>query len=157
MKTNCFSNTTELTQLKKEYKTLVKMNHPDNGGSLSIMQEVNSQYDTIIKTRIFFTSEKQKETEINFSQSMQEILNKIINFNNVTIEIVGSWIWLEGNTYTIKEALKEIGFKWSSGKKKWYFTEQDFDKRKYKQKSYDTLKNIYGFMNVDTKPVMTLA
>ena len=156
MKKSYFSNTTDLTQLKKEYKTLVKLNHPDNGGSLAIMQEVNSQYDTILKTRIFFTSQQQKETEINFSQSMQKILNKIINFNNVTIEIVGSWIWLEGNTYTIKEALKEIGFKWSSGKKKWYFTEQEFDKRKYKQKNYDTLKNIYGFMNVDTKPSMIL-
>ena len=38
------------------------------------------------------------------------------NFENITIELIGSWIWVSGDTREIKEKLKEIGFKWASKK-----------------------------------------
>jgi len=153
-----FSNTTDINILKSEYKKLVKQYHPDNnnGNTLEIMQAINNEYDYILKNRIFFDNEKQKETEINFSNTMKEILSKIINFDNVKIEIIGSWIWLDGNTYAIKEQLKELDFQWSAGKKKWYFTEEQFNKKKYKQKSYEVLKNIYGYMAIDSQPALKL-
>ena len=33
---------------------------------------------------------------------------------NGSTEIVGCWIWVDGNTYSYKDAFKEIGFKWTS-------------------------------------------
>lgn len=153
-----FSKTNNINQLKKEYKELVKKYHPDNNkdDTLAIMQKINSEYDYIIKNRIFFDTEEQKEKEIKFSNTLKEILNKIINFENIEIEIIGSWIWLNGNTYPIKEQLKELNFKWSNGKKKWYFTEQQFNKKRYKQKSYETLKSIYGYIKIDNEPSLRL-
>ena len=50
-------------------------------------------------------------------EKLREMLNKIIHFNNIEIELVGAWIWLSGNTYVYKKELKELGFKWACQKK----------------------------------------
>ena len=36
----------------------------------------------------------------------------------MNINIVGSWIWIDGNVYEIKNQLKETGSKWSKNKRK---------------------------------------
>lgn len=145
-------NISNIDELKKEYRTLSKKFHPDNqNGNIEIMKQINNEYDYLIKNQIFFKSEKEKEKEINFSKTMQDILNKITRLEDIEIEVVGTWIWISGNTYNVKEILKEYGFRWSKGKKKWYFTEQEFDKKRYKQKDYETLKNIYGYVKLNTQ------
>ena len=45
------------------------------------------------------------------------------------LEIVGCWIWIDGNTYGYKDVLKEIGFKWAREKKKWHFHTEAFRKK----------------------------
>lgn len=48
---------------------------------------------------------------------MRQTLQKVINFSDITIDIVGCFIWLDGNTYPYKDQLKEYGFKWSGQRK----------------------------------------
>ena len=49
------------------------------------------------------------------------MLQKIIHFTDITIEICGTFIWISGNSYPYRKELKEIGFKWASQKKQWYW------------------------------------
>ncbi len=44
-----FENISTLEELRKLYKELLKLHHPDNGGNVSEMQEINSEYDRIFK------------------------------------------------------------------------------------------------------------
>ena len=44
-----FNNTNTLEELRKQYKELLKQHHPDNGGNVSDMQEINSEYDRLFK------------------------------------------------------------------------------------------------------------
>ena len=44
-------------------------------------------------------------------EKLREVLQKIINFANINIEIVGCWIWVDGATYEYKDELKALGFK----------------------------------------------
>ena len=44
-----FRNVNTLEELRKQYKELLKQYHPDNGGSVEIMQEINSEYDRLFK------------------------------------------------------------------------------------------------------------
>lgn len=39
-----FKNVTTLEELRKQYKELLKAHHPDNGGDVAIMQEINAEY-----------------------------------------------------------------------------------------------------------------
>jgi len=44
-----FENISTLEELRKQYKELLKLHHPDNGGNLEIMQEINAEYDRLFK------------------------------------------------------------------------------------------------------------
>ena len=44
-----FKNVTSFEDLKGQYKKLLKKNHPDNGGNVSAMQEINVEYDALFK------------------------------------------------------------------------------------------------------------
>lgn len=61
-----FKNVRSYKELKETYRDLLKKNHPDNGGNLETMQEINQEYD--IAFRIWknkdqtITEEEKKET-----------------------------------------------------------------------------------------------
>ncbi len=86
----------------------MKKYHPDNAnGSTEAIQEVNAEYDRhfkILKDRhnskasdgsqgcdkIDFNNMKYDFSE---DAKLRKILNRIIHFDGITIEIIGNWIW----------------------------------------------------------------
>lgn len=86
-------------------------------------------------------------------EKLREILQHIVTMENINIEIVGCWIWVDGNTYEHKDSLKALGFKWAREKKKWYFHTEAFRKRSKKKLSMDDIRNYYGSTEVQTEEV----
>ena len=84
------------------------------------------------------------ETTENYSEAVNEGLNKIINLEGLDIEICGAWVWVSGETKRHKEALKEAGFKYASKKKKWYFRPEDWTSRSRGSLSMDEIRGKYG-------------
>ena len=162
-----FKNVETLEELRKQYKELLKQFHPDNpNGSTEATQEINAEYDKLFKVLKDRHESKQTSTDgakadfnkkyYDFAEdkALREILQKIIGFSDITIELCGSWIWLSGNTYQYKAELKEIGFKWASKKKQWYWHSEAFRKKGKKALSMDEIRNYYGSTEVkadDTK------
>lgn len=155
-----FKDINTLEELRKQYKELLKKFHPDNDGNVAIMQEINAEYDRLFKIlKNKHESDKTAEqTEYNQNmydwendKSLREVLEKIINFNGIEIFICGQWIWVDGNTYDYKKELKEIGFKWASQKKKWYFHTEIFRKKSHKILSMEEIQDYYGSTTVKTK------
>ena len=60
------------------------------------------------------------------------------------IELCGSWIWISGSSYQYKDELKEIGFKWASQKKQWYWHSEAYRKKGKKPLSMDDIRSYYG-------------
>ena len=159
-----FSNVNTLEELRKQYRDLLKKYHPDNvNGNTEATQEINAEYDKLFK--MLKDRHESKATDGNqdsdksdynnmkydFSEDakLREVLQKIINFDGINIEIVGCWIWIDGNTYGYKDVLKEIGFKWAREKKKWYFHTEAFRKKSHKKLSMDDIRNFYGSTEVE--------
>ncbi len=44
-----FKDINTLDELRKHYKELLKKFHPDNGGNVADVQEINSEYDRLFK------------------------------------------------------------------------------------------------------------
>ena len=163
-----FENISTLEELRKLYKELLKLHHPDNGGNVSEMQEINSEYDRMFKIlkdqhENNNTNQANINTDYNSmkydfaeDEKLREILNKIIHFNNIDIELIGAWIWLSGNTYAHKKELKELGFRWASQKKMWYWHSEAFRKKSHKTLSMDDIRNYYGSTNVRSESKMLL-
>ena len=138
-----FKNIEGINEAKKIYKTLAKQLHPDMGGNEEDFKLLNNIYNDIIENKIYFSNESKFDIEL------EKIISQILHYENIIIEVVGSWIWLSGDTKAIKEKLKELNFKWASKKKMWYYGEMKG--RNPNQKSMDEIKYKYGFQTVKTK------
>jgi len=104
---------------------------------------LNSVYNHILENAINFSKDSEFDIEL------EKVISKILHYENIIIEVVGSWIWLSGDTKTIKDTLKELGFKWANKKKMWYYGEMKG--RNPKQKSMEDIKAKYGSQTVKTK------
>ena len=80
-----------------------------------------------------------------------------IRFDGLNIEIVGLWIWVDGNSYPYKETLKECGFQWSRARKKWHYTPYDSGYYKGQKKSFNDIRDKYGSMVVENEKVIAIA
>ena len=166
-----FKNVNTLEELRKQYKELLKKFHPDNPqGSTEATQAINAEYDKLFevlknrhKSRSTGNAENGSKSDFNkmkydfeADQKLREVLQKIISFSGINIEIVGCWIWVDGNTYEYKDALKDLGFKWAREKKKWYFHTEAFRKRSHKKLSMDDIRNYYGSTEIETEETKRL-
>lgn len=161
-----FINVNTLEQLRRQYKDLLKRFHPDNGGSEEVMKAVNVEYDKLFKVlkdrHESKSADGQNATDSAKSaynanmydwendKALREVLQKIINYSGIEIEIAGQWIWISGNTYIYRKDLKDIGFKWASTKKQWYWHSEIFRKRSHRTLSMEDIRNYYGSTKVDT-------
>ncbi|MDT8338873.1 MAG: J domain-containing protein [Sulfurimonas sp.] len=132
-----------INEAKKIYKELAKKLHPDVGGTDELFKILNAVYNHILEHGLSFSEDAE------FDLELEKVISKILHYENIIIEVVGSWIWLSGDTKHIKETLKELNFKWASKKKMWYYGEMKG--RNPKQKSMDDIKAKYGCQTVKTK------
>lgn len=157
-----FNNPQTLEELKKQYKQLALKNHPDIGGILKSMQEINSEYDLLFEKlknihrsaegKTYTTKEATSETANEF----KNIINQLINIDDINIEICGCWLWITGNTLPHKETLKQLKFKWSKSKYAWYFHNDGYKKRNNKKFTLDEIRDLYGSETVTSKPQLKL-
>lgn len=149
-----FENVTTLEELKKQYKKLAKQYHPDlnNGTTNDIMKQINIEYDALFeKVKNIHTSADGKtyEKETNeTSELFRDIINSIINFN-IDIEIIGTWVWCF-NSYEYRQQLKDLGFRYSAGKKAWCWHSGEYKARRSK-KTLDEIRATYGSDTIKTK------
>ena len=150
-----FTNPTTLEELKKEYKKLAIKNHPDMGGSTEAMQEINAEYErlfaTLKDTHRSATGETYtaKEATTETPEQFITIIDKLIHLDGIAIEICGSWIWVTGNTFTHKEELKKLSFRYSKNKNAWYYHEPGYRKHSKKNFSLDDIRDMFGSETVN--------
>lgn len=145
-----FKNINNLNDLKVEYRKLVKKYHPDNfAGSDEIIKKINNEYSEL---HTEFESDSNK-TESEIKNNINEfinIINQLIIYENIDIEICGTWIWVSGSTKEIKEKLKELNFFWASKKKLWYWRDSEYkSKNRNGEYTIETIRNIYGSTKVE--------
>lgn len=94
-----------------------------------------------------------QETEL--TQELEKALKKIVTLEGLEIDLVGSWLWVSGETFSFKDILKEAGFKWASKRKKWYFSEEKA-KGKFKG-DFEALKQHHGFKEIKSSKTEKIA
>ena len=152
-----------LEDLKQAYKTLALKWHPDRGGDLEKMKEINNEYDLLFP--LLKNIHKNKDDEVyeyktenaETPEEFKDIIDKLIRFEGVKIEIIGAFIWLSENTRPYKEQIKEMGFKWSSNKISWYLAPDWYHKRSRRKYSLDDIRGMYGSQTVENDPYNKIA
>src|ERR1035437_2657545 len=142
MKTNYFTNISSLEDLKKRYKELAFKFQPDReGGDTATMQEINNEYEHFCEHPTFtFKHEGDKEDLLIYP----EVLEKVMHLTGITIELIGRWLWVSGNTIVYKAELKSAGFWWAPKKGMWYFRPEGMKSHKHNPLDINHIRNKYG-------------
>ncbi len=150
-----FENVTTLTELRKEYRRLAFIYHPDKGGDTVLMQILNDRYDRLsekfIKENVDF-SEGRKEYEMQVSEEIREMLDRLMFLQGVDIEVIGGWIWITGNTFAVRTTLKSLGFMFSHPKTAWYWHKGEYRKKNGKLQSMEDIRAFWGSQKIETQP-----
>lgn len=160
-----FKNCQTAESIKERYKNLVKQYHPDvsNYDSTAEMQEINAEFEEVFNKykNIHESAEgntytaQQNSTET--SEEFMKIINSLINCEGLNIELVGRWIWLTGNTYSYKDIIKQLGFKWANTKKAWYWHTAEDSTVNRKRMSLEQIKEKYGCQSFQTNSRICIA
>ena len=160
-----FKDCKTIEDVKATYKALAKKYHPDIAGAefTATMQEINSEFEKAFDKykNIHESAEGNTyETEQNSTETpaeFMEIINKLINCNGLNIELIGRWIWVNGNTYPYKDIIKQLGFKWASNKKSWYWHAAEDSTYNRKKMSLEQIKEKYGCTAFQTNSRVAIA
>jgi hypothetical protein len=149
-----FEHVKTLDELRKEYRRLAFIYHPDKGGDTVLMQMLNNQYERLSHKLINCTadfSDARKEYEMQVCEEIKEMLDRIIFLQGVEIEMIGAWIWITGNTFPIRITLKGLGFMFSHQKTAWYWHKGEYRKKNGKIQSMDAMREFWGSQKIETE------
>lgn len=137
---------TAVEELKATYRLMAFKYHPDRGGNLEVMKLINLAYEFLLENS--YCQEEVRVASGSQSSILDEILEvwgKISGLPGISGEVVGTWLWVGGNTFLVKESLKNAGLKFSSNKKSWYWhRSSEFTSRRKFNLTMEDIRNRYG-------------
>jgi len=150
-----FTQCTTIEEAKALYRQLLKEYHPDIMGEegTALTAEIISQFKTFTAMcyrttagEYFDNSEKEEPEDYT---PFTDILDKILFFDDMKIEIIGFWIYCF-DSFLYKDALRDLGFWFSSKHKAWVFSGSK-KARVWSKKSLDDIRDEKGSTEVQTK------
>lgn len=129
-----FEKCNDPNELKAVYKKLALENHLDMGGDVRVMQEINAEYD-----RMFLLLKAKQNTMANEGETgktrrttetpeeFRSVVEALLKLDGIEVELCGAWLWISGDTYPNREALKACGCLWSRSKARWYWRHAEGD------------------------------
>jgi len=145
--------------LKTAYKKACLKHHPDKGGDVEIMKLVNAAYDFLKKCNTWWTGEQARKAkkQAPLTETIQTMIDRLKTIPGLKLEIIGSWLWVSGNTYDYKKVFKDLKMKFSGNKKAWYYHEDVYRKRSKKKFSMDDIRNLHGSEDIKNDNSQSIA
>lgn len=158
-----FATCKNAEEAKKLYKDLARQHHPDLGGDLRTMQEINAEYAQFQASGATNEARERQKTAHaenrksaadyhdlgEIEKQLFDVINFAVNLAGVEVELMGLWVWLTGNTKEHKETIKtwneshpENRLRWSPKKTAWYFAGVPSFNRK--NTTLDEIRETYG-------------
>ena len=118
--------------IKARYRALAKQYHPDvthDPGTTATMADINVQYKQALAAcdgQTYRGADDQEHT-YHYNAATEEALAQVIiallrlHMPDVRIVLIGSWIWVIGDTRPHKDSLKQLGLFWNPRRGAWSY------------------------------------
>lgn len=150
-----FANCTTLDALKHEYRRLCMIHHPDRGGDTATMAAINDEYDEAFRRLQSGRTTAQQTAEAHEAEEAPEafraVISRLVILAGINIEICGSWVWVTGNTYPNREALKAAGLCYSKSKAAWYWKPEGSRSKARRHYSMEEIRDLHGSERIKTR------
>jgi len=154
-----FNRFNTVAQIKVEYHRLAKLHHPDIGGETATMQVINTEYQEALAQCNGQTSkgsDGKDHTYVYNQEVEQAIIDKIAeilshHLDGIELELVGTWIWVGGETYQHKDVLgKILKMQFSRKHQRWAWHNGPKYRRRSKY-NYEDIRSAYGTKSYDNQ------
>jgi curved DNA-binding protein CbpA len=141
-----------VAEIKKAYRKLCSLHHPDKGGRVETMQDINAQYHAKLKSVHGTTSvdEVGNDHIYRYDEDLEQgLIDKIDELiksgltSSLDAVLIGTWLWVSGDTKPHKEGLKTLKFRWHSKRGLWYWHEGKYRSRQSRL-GIDSIAAQYG-------------
>ena len=144
-----FDNITTMDGLRAEYRRLIKINHPDAGGDEATMKAINLAYEAAVDyIRRHGEKAEADKAAADVPAEFMAAVSAVVACPGLIVEIVGSWVWVTGDTYRNRDRLKAAGYKWAAKKSAWYWHPADQAVGRSSRMSLDQIRDKYGAQRV---------
>jgi len=145
--------------LKHAYRLACFKYHPDRVGDLMQMQLVNAAMEYLSKIDFAWSmNQKDKADKTTpLTETIKTVWGMVSHFPGLNGELIGTWLWVSGDTRPYKDHLKAAGFKWAPKKKTWYFHEGGFRKRSKTAFTMDNVREMWGSENLESDKYQAVA
>jgi hypothetical protein len=140
MKSNLFYGCTSAAEVQLRFDELSKVFNGQDEMLNTIMAEYSTLMSVLTESK---PVEAVKEETTTLSDIIKDLQEKV-NPEGLRLEIVGKWLWLSGATFAVKEALKELGFRYSPDKKSWYWRSDEDRSTNEKPIPLEMIKEKFG-------------
>lgn len=136
----------DIDALKKQYFKLAKKYHPDAGGTTAQFQTLQSEYEKLLNNLLNGSNlnKEQKENEVIIDKAIRDVIDALINIENINIELIGKWLWISGNTYPVRQILKNAGLVFIKKEGKPYWVYKGVESTSRGKTSMEEIKKKYG-------------
>ena len=154
---NYFLNCLTVFEIKKKFRELAMIHHPDVGGDNETMRIILEQYKEALQSSDGQTSFDEQGTEHTYyynEEHEQQIADKIQELLSlrlpcdVEIALIGKWIWVTGNTKPHASKLNRktgIGLTFHKKRFCWYWKPYRQGGRYNQKANLGDLANKYGY------------
>ena len=146
---SALTNEQALNELKKQNRQQATKLHPDAGGNEeefkvmykefeTLFNKIKNQYNKVVRE----TQQGHEKTET--PEVYADIINALIRYDDLIIELCGTWIWISGNTKEHKEVLKANKCRWAKNKEMWYFRLEEYASHNRRTSTMDDIRARYA-------------
>ena len=154
-----FTNCTTVEEIKKQYRSLAFQFHPDYGGDVEKMKALNNEYEkalqkangtkTIDDNGIEHTYHYHEDTEKAIITMIDALLS--LQMVDVDIWLIGTWLWVLGNTRPYKDLLKGLKLIWHAKRGAWYYRPEGYKVYRSNKVDLGDIARKYGCEKIEEK------
>ncbi len=134
--------------IKKAYKKLALKYHPDrNPLGEELMKAVNAAFEFLMKNIEFVNKYQSQKSEdrYDYGEELERVLTALSVMPGIIFEVIGNWVWIDGETKAHRVALNEMGCYWAHKKKKWYYRPEEHKSAwNRREHTLDEIREKYG-------------
>lgn len=154
------SNINTMEELRREYRRLAKLHHPDTGGNTEDMKQINAEYERLFAILSRQEAQERPQGEQEYKDTTEDkaaedkairaVLDALAGID-ADVEIIGSWVWVTRGSFQNKELLKALHFRYASRKRAWYFHADEYHRRSKKEVTLEQIREKYGSQKVNNR------
>lgn len=147
-----FQSCETVAAVKSLFRKLAMQHHPDRGGDTRTMQDIVAEYHQALQRKdgeVTFGADNREHKYTYRKSTENAVLNKVmellgLRLPGVSVDVIGTWIWVTGDTKPNKDKLKDAKLRWHSKRQCWYWKPYPTRHRYASKYSLSDLAMIYG-------------